>query len=86
MVRSHAEEPGASTAKPVDVAVPVKTRGDDKLLRDVKRRESARPDASVAKRSLGRSLEDRPVPDRSSCSPPYWWSADGVKHYKRECL
>jgi serine/threonine protein kinase len=43
--------------------------------RDAKRRESVRPDTATVSH-----------PDRAQCSPPYWWSADGVKHYKRECL
>lgn len=85
-LRSRADEPRASTPEPVHVAAPVKVREDDKALRDARRRESARPDASVPRRALLRVNEDKPAADRASCSPPYWWSADGVKHYKRECL
>jgi serine/threonine-protein kinase len=78
--RQQAEQPAASETAP-DAAVPSPTQvaappvPAKAVLRETKRREAVRPNDAV-----------KAVPDRAQCSPPYWWSADGVKHYKRECL
>ena len=58
-------------------------RVEDKALRrEAKRRERTRGGAAVPKTSA----PAQKATDSAACSPPYWWSADGVKHYKRECL
>jgi serine/threonine-protein kinase len=67
-------DPQAEHAESAPQAPP---RAEDKgLLREARGRERAR------------AIKPSPKAggEGAACSPPYWWSADGVKHYKRECL
>lgn len=81
---------GQPTPSPVEAALePTNSQVDAAVVQVDEVDEQAERVARRRKARAARAGELSPgdnSADKAQCSPPYWWSSDGVKHYKRECL